>query len=110
MKTNVNGKQADNCKNETLGRKTYNEGYNLKDEVKKLLDKNGIKYHSIVLKIEDPYEKRRFKPEFVGQCVWIYQTEKRLLSGTRSGVLVKQTDLIGAPAGWLEEFLKTSLD
>jgi len=108
MKTKNNGTTA--AQVETLGRKTYDQGYNLKDEVKTIMDKNGIKYHSIVHKIEDPYEKRRFKPEFVGQCVWIYQNEKRLLSGTRSGVLVKQTDLIDAPAGWLEEFLKTALD
>ena len=109
MKTTVNTNDY-GIKVETLGRKTYKEGYNLRSEVKAILDKNGIKYHSIVLKVEDPYEKKRFKPEFVGQCVWIYQNMKRLLSGTRSGVLVKQTDLIDAPAGWLEEFLKTSLD
>lgn len=94
----------------TLGRKSYNEGYNLKDEVKAILDKNGISYRSLRHMVEDPYEKRRFKPEYVGQCVWIYQNDTTLSSGRKVGVLVKQTDVNGAPEGWLEEFLKTALD
>lgn len=94
----------------TLGRKTFNDGYNLKDEVTAIMDKNGIKYTKVVHHIEDPYDKRRYRPEFVGQSVWIYQNKEHLTSGFRGGVLVKQTDIAEAPAGWLEEYLKTALD
>jgi len=99
--------------NMTLGRKTFMEGFNLKTEVEKLLKKNGISYKRIVHHIEDPYEKRHYKKEFVGQCLWIYQKDNSsaTLSHIRiPGILVRQTDLIDAPEGWLEEYLQTALD
>lgn len=97
---------------ETLGRKTFNNGYNLKTEVENILKKNGIGYKRIVHKVEDPYEKRRYKPEYVGQCCWIYQNDRsEILRNIKlPGILVKQSDFVDAPENALEDYLISVLD
>jgi hypothetical protein len=73
----------------THGQTTFNNGFNLKTEIQKEIDKHNFKLlPKLIHHIESPYQKRRFKAEFVGQEVWIYR--KKI--GDMFGVLISQED------------------
>lgn len=43
----------------------------LKDKVISLCKKYNIKYERIKYYAQSPYQKRRYKPEYVGEEVWL---------------------------------------
>ena len=55
----------------TYGRTTFENKFNLKNEIIYLLNNNNILYKKITHNIESNYQKNRFKPQFVGQEVWV---------------------------------------
>lgn len=78
----------------THGRKTYEEGFNMKTYVQKMLKRLGVEA-KLRHYVEDPYQKNRFKPEYVGQCVWIYpyKTVGGIRLKEHCGILLRQEDL-----------------
>lgn len=55
----------------TRGIESFNKGFNLKEAISELLKKNKIEYKRIVFYKESPYQKKKYKKEFVGQEVWV---------------------------------------
>lgn len=87
----------------TLGRKTFESGYNFKNIVKAEIEKQGIQYTRMVHHIEDPYQYKRYKSEYVGQSVWVYQKDSDM------GVLFLQTDFIDTPDNFLSQQIELLL-
>jgi hypothetical protein len=70
----------------THGEITFDAGFNLKNEIVKLLNNNNILFTKVRHYVVSPYEKQRYKPEYAGQEVWV-----KLQNYTKSVVLT-QTD------------------
>ena len=73
----------------TKGQKSFNDGFNLKNEIQNEIDKRNFKVlPKLIHHIESPYQKRRYKPEFVGQEVWVYREKV----GDKFSTLITQED------------------
>ena len=44
-----------------------------KQKLSKELKNNGIEFDKIIFHKESPYQKRRYKPEYVGWEAWVYK-------------------------------------
>jgi hypothetical protein len=55
----------------THGEITFDAGFNLKNEIVKLLNNNNILFTKVRHYVVSPYEKQRYKPEHVGQEIWV---------------------------------------
>jgi len=57
----------------TKGMISFNNGFNLKDEVLKEINKRNFKQlPKLRFHIESPYQKKRYKSQFVFQEVWVF--------------------------------------
>ena len=68
------------------GEITFEKGFNLKRETSDRLTKMGLPFKSIKHYISSPYQANRYKPEFIGQEVWI-RTERH-----KNTICFTQTD------------------
>ena len=57
--------------NKTKGENSFNNGFNLRKEIEKLLNNEKQIYKITKFHKSSPYQKNRYKPEFVGQEVWV---------------------------------------
>lgn len=55
----------------TKGEQAFENGFDLKKEVANRLNKMNLEFKSIKHYVISPYQNNRYKPEFVGQEVWI---------------------------------------
>ena len=58
-------------KMKTYGEITLKAGFNLKNETIKILKKNNILFTKVKHYVISPYEKQRYKPQYVGQEIWV---------------------------------------
>ena len=57
-----------------------------KEQIKKELNALGVNFTKIIFHAVSPYQKRRYKPEFVGWEAWIYNGKSKY------GYLLRQED------------------
>ncbi len=69
----------------THGEITFDAGFNLKNEIVKLLNNNNILFTKVRHYVVSPYEKQRYKPEHAGQEIWVKLQRNE-------NVVVTQTD------------------
>lgn len=59
----------------TKGQLSFENGFNLKTEILEVLNENKVPFTKIIHHISSPYQKTRYKPEFIEQECWIYQSD-----------------------------------
>ena len=64
--------------------KSYNNGFNLKKEVIAELTKLGLPLPKFRFYIESPYQKKRYKNEYVGQELWV------IYKGTYNNLILQE--------------------
>ena len=69
----------------THGEITFDAGFNLKNEIVKLLEQNNILFTKVRHYVVSPYENQRYSPEYVGQEIWVKLQRNE-------NVVVTQTD------------------
>jgi hypothetical protein len=70
----------------TKGQLSFNNGFSLKNEVIKEINKTNYKIlPKLIFHIESPYQKRRFKSEYIEQEVWVKFKGSRSILITQNG-------------------------